>query len=290
MPQSCKSACLAALALLATELRHEQNAAPGSEGERAALANRKARIELRGKQWNNLAAPGAKHQPQWDAGAVILHLGPTRYIVRASFESIEALATGLQRLPARLFTHPAGFTIHRDRRPLTGPDPALAPAIAAATEAARPAKPQRLPAPPAIEPAPPAPPPAPQPWPDPEAPAPLPWPDPAKPPPAWTPEPEPESLAARRSAAARKAMANRDRFAAARKAAATRAANKGQAAPPPAPPPVPPAFADYVSDRLGTRRWIIGPARRGERALADRVIDPVWHGELRRAWRLSTGA
>ncbi len=285
MPQSCKPAVLAALALLATELRHEQGAAPGSETERAAIANRNARAAKRGKL-GHLAAPGLAHQPQWDAGAVILHLGPTRYIVRASFESIEALATGLQRLPARLFTHPAGFTIHRDRRPLAGPDPALAPAIAAAIEAARPAKPQRLPAPPATDPAPTAP----QPWPDPDTPAPLPWPDPAKPPPAWTPEPEPESLAARRSAAARKAMANRDRFAAARKAAATRAANKGQAAPPPAPPPVPPAFADYVSDRLGTRRWIIGPARRGERALADRVIDPAWHGELRRAWRLSTGA
>jgi hypothetical protein len=39
-----------------------------------------------------------------------------------------------------------------------------------------------------------------------------------------------------------------------------------------------------VSERLGTRRWIIGPARRGQRALADRVITPAWAAALRDAY------
>lgn len=310
MPKGFQRELLAALAAMASELRSEQQAPPGSDGEAAAFILRDQRARARSAArgfypgyWNRHAGPGAPHQPEWDAGAVIVIAGATRYTVRASFECVEQLARGLARLPARHFTHPAGFTIARDRRPITGPDPAAlaaertaGEALAAQIAALPPPRPAPAPEPrkaPAKPPAPlPAPQPDPSPWPDPAAP-PAPWPDPAAPPQPWAPEPD--SLAARRSAAARKAMANRDRFAAARKAAATRAAraaaNRAEMAAPAEPPApaIPPAFADYVSERLGTRRWIIGPARRGERHLADRVIHPAWHAELRRAWRYATG-
>ncbi|MGI4876634.1 MAG: hypothetical protein ACRYG4_04040 [Janthinobacterium lividum] len=88
-------------------------------------------------------------------------------------------------------------------------------------------------------------------------------------------------LPSARSLAAYKAAANRDCFAAGRKAADTRAARKLLTA-------GPPSFVDYVSDRIGTRRWIVGPVKPRDRErvakLADKIVTPTWYDALRAAY------
>jgi hypothetical protein len=248
MPKSLRQPLLAALGQTALQLRCEQDADVAGVHD-AILAETAARHQARGKAWQAVAMPNAPEQPSWQSGAVIVTIGRTRFVLRACYTVIEAFAHNVRRMPARLLLAPA-FTIERDRRPLSE---ALAADLARAKPAPRPE-------------------PAPQPWPDP-ADLPQPWPDPAD-----LPKPfEPADLAARRSAAARLAMANRDRFAAGRKAAATRRARKALPAIPAGPPP----FLDWVAERIGTRRFAIAPVRRRERALFDRIISEEWYGELR---------
>lgn len=91
----------------------------------------------------------------------------------------------------------------------------------------------------------------------------------------------PAPVRSARSLAASKAIANRDKYAAGRKAAETRARNKLAAA-------GPPSFVDYVSDRIGTRRWIVGPVETRDRdrvaKLADKIVTPAWYEALRAAY------
>lgn len=268
MPQSLRQPLLAALGQTALQLRCEQDADVAGIHD-SILAETAARQKARGKAWQAVAMPNAPEQPSWESGAVIVTIGQTRFVLRACYTVIEAFSRNVRRMPARLLEAPA-FTIDRDRRPLSE---AMAAEIAKISKPALPrpalAKPQPAPQPE------PAPQPQPQPWPDP-ANLPQPWPDPADLPKRFPGD----DLAARRSAAARKAMANRDRFAAGRKAAETRRARKAA----PSAPQAPPAFLDWVAERIGTRRFAIAPVRRRERALFDRVISQDWYRELRAAY------
>lgn len=165
--------------------------------------------------------------------------------------------------------------------PAPAPVPAPAPtASPAAPKRARRAKPAQLPAP-ALATLPGAPTPAPGRALAilPAAPTQLPatWPTATPRPFGGTGEIAVHLLPSKRSLAAFKAIANRDRFAAGRKAAATRAARLAAAA-------GPQPFIDWVSARIGTRRWIVGPAKPAERQLVDRIVTPAWHAALREAY------
>lgn len=256
-----KGMILAGLECALADVRARDGIAPGSEDERAQLAAfREAALAHDPARRGAAAEAAAWGEGFASAPALRLAFGRTVIRVAPTIPAISGLIARLSKLQPDRFADAAGWTLAMDRgadQPQSQPQP----------------EPLPLPAP------------DPEPWPAPlPAPQPEPWPAPlpAPQPEPWHPTPE-DALRARRSEAARKAMANRDRFAAAAKAVATRRARAAAASAPPA-PPVPPAFADYVSERLGTRRWIIGPARRGERQLHERVIAPHWHAALRDAY------